>query len=78
MDKMQLSGSLFNYVTQQFDVIEGKLFDLSDEQLTNYVPQIGGKGMYEVLRKTGWTKQDALLRVMHAVIGETYEREETP
>lgn len=75
MGKIEHSVAMYNHVTGKWEHIDGQLFDLPDEKLVQFVPQMGGAGMDTTLREMGWSKSDAMLRVLHASIGEEYERE---
>lgn len=45
---------------------------LTDENATDYVPQIGGVGMYRIFRQMGLSIDKALLNVLSRAAGKAY------
>jgi len=64
-EEIQAQGYWFNYVRNEYEYIETPA-DFSD-----YVPQLGGRGMYQIyVSHYGMKPIDAALKVLKASIGE--------
>lgn len=71
---MDKTPSWFNYKTGILDRIDD-LFSLPDEKIVDYLPQMGGPGLYSIYRSQGLTPLDAYIAVMSAALDKPQEQD---